>query len=38
MVNDEAKKETHPERISNIAPYVDRFDWKGTEFSAGPKD
>ena len=30
--------ETHPERISNIAPYVDRYNWKGIVFPAGPKD
>ena len=30
--------ETHPERISNIAPYIDRYNWKGIEFPAGPND
>ena len=32
------KIETHPERISNFAPYVDGYNWKGIEFPAGPKD
>ena len=32
------KIETHPERISIIAPYVDGYNWKGIEFPTGPKD
>ena len=30
--------ETHPERISKIMPYIDKYNWKGIEFPAGPKD
>ena len=30
--------ETHPERISRIMPYIDKYNWKGIEFSAEPKD
>ena len=29
---------THPERISKIKPYIDKYNWKGIEFPAGPKD
>ena len=30
--------ETHPERISKIMPYIDKYNWKGIEFSAGSDD
>ena len=30
--------ETHLERISKIMPYIDKYNWKGIEFPAGPKD
>ena len=30
--------ETHPERISTIMPYFDKYNWKGIEFLAGLKD
>ena len=30
--------ETHPERISKIMPYIDKYNWKGIEFPAGSKD
>ena len=30
--------ETHPERISKIMPYIDKYNWKGIEFSAGSND
>ena len=28
----------HPERISNIKPYVDKYNWNGIDFPAGIKD
>ena len=31
------KIETHTERISNIVPYVDGYNWEGIEFLAGSK-
>ena len=30
--------ETHPERISKIKPYINKYNWEGIEFPAGPKD
>ena len=30
--------ETHPERISNLKPYNNKYNWEGIEFPAGPKD
>ena len=30
--------ETHPERISKLNPYVKKYNWKGIEFPAGPKE
>ena len=30
--------ETHAERVSKIMPYIDKYNWKGIEFPAGPKD
>ena len=30
--------ENHPERISNIKPFIDKHDWKGIHFPAGIKD
>ena len=30
--------ETHPEKISKIKPYISKYNWKGIEFPAGPKD
>ena len=30
--------ETHPERISKIKAYIDKYIWEGIEFPAGPKD
>ena len=30
--------ETHLERISKIMPYINKYNWKGIEFPAGPKD
>ena len=30
--------ETHPERISKLKPYINRYNWEGIEFRAGPKD
>ena len=30
--------ENHPERISNIKPFIDQYNWKGIDFSAGIKD
>ena len=28
----------HPERISNLKPYNNKYNWEGIEFPAGPKD
>ena len=28
----------HPERISNIKPFIDQYNWKGIDFPAGIKD
>ena len=30
--------ETHPERISKIMPYIDKYNWEEIEFSAGSND
>ena len=29
--------ENHPERISNIKPFIDKYNWKGIDFPAGIK-
>ena len=29
---------TNPERISKLKPYINKHNWKGIEFLAGPKD
>ena len=28
----------HPERISNIKPFIDQYNWEGIDFPAGIKD
>ena len=28
----------HPERISNLMPFIDQYNWKGIEFPSHPKD
>ena len=30
--------ENHPERISNIKTFIDKYNWKGIEFPSGKKD
>ena len=30
--------EKHPERISKLKPYINKYIWKGIEFPAGPKE
>ena len=30
--------ENHPERISNIKPFINQYNWKGIDFPAGIKD
>ena len=30
--------ETHPERISKLKLYINKYNWKGIDFPAGPKD
>ena len=30
--------ENHPERISNIKPFIDQYNWEGIDFPAGIKD
>ena len=32
------KIEIHPERISNIKPFIDQYNWEGIDFLAGIKD
>ena len=32
------KIKNHPERISNIKPFIDQYNWKGIDFLAGIKD
>ena len=29
---------TNPERISKLKPYINKYNWKGIDFPAGPKD
>ena len=30
--------ENHPERISNIKPFIDQYNWEGIDFTSGIKD
>ena len=30
--------ETHPERILKLKPYINKYNWKGIDFPAGPKE
>ena len=30
--------EKHPQRISKVMPYINKYNWEGIEFPAGPKD
>ena len=30
--------EKHPERISKLKPYIDKYNWQGIDFPAGPKE
>ena len=30
--------ENHPERMSNIKPFIDQYNWKGIDFPAGIKE
>ena len=30
--------ETNPERISKLKPYINKYNWEGIKFLAGPKD
>ena len=32
------KIENHPERISNVKPFTDQYNWRGIDFTAGIKD
>ena len=32
------KIKNHPERISNLKPFINHYKWKGTEFPSPPKD
>ena len=29
--------EKHPERISKLKPYINKYNWEGIDFRAGPK-
>ena len=30
--------ETHPERTSKLKPYINKYNWEGIQFPAGPKE
>ena len=30
--------ETHPERISKLKPYINKYNWEGIHFPAGSKE
>ena len=30
--------ENHPERLSNLMPFIDQYNWKGIEFLSHSKD
>ena len=30
--------ETHPERTSKLKPYINKYNWKGMKFPAGPEE
>ena len=30
--------ERNPQRISKLKPYINKYNWEGIEFPAGPKD
>ena len=30
--------ETHPERTSKLKPYINKYNWKGIKFPAGPEE
>ena len=30
--------ETHPERISKLKPYINRYNWEGIDFPVGTKE
>ena len=30
--------ETHPERISKLKPYINKYNWEGINFQAGSKE
>ena len=30
--------ETHPERISKLKPYINKYNWEGINFPAGSKE
>ena len=30
--------EKHPERISKLKPYINKYNWEGIDFRAGPKE
>ena len=30
--------ETHPERISKLKPYINKYDWEGINFPEGSKE
>ena len=30
--------EIHPEIISKLKPYINKYNWEGIDFPAGPKD
>ena len=35
---DHQEIENHPERLSNIKPFIDKYNWKGVDFPAGIND
>ena len=30
--------ETHPQRISKLKPYINKYNWEGIKFPAGPEE
>ena len=38
MAPNHQNTENHPERISNIRPFISQYNWEGIDFPAGIKD
>ena len=35
---DQQNIEKHPERLSKLQPYINKYNWEGVDFPAGPKE